>query len=169
MLSLPTPLYLQVSGIGGSEQTPGFLFLRWTSLSLSYPQILNSDHIHFTKIMQQIEKPQLPGSFEDGFHPPEPIVSPACEWDWGPKYLALLPTLRSHLSRVPIKDRDHGVGIVDALPKPGFSRISWGLGNSRCYSLSSSLQGPHTLCVFTTLLHNPGRRQKRWGVGVEDN
>lgn len=63
-----SPLCLQVSVIGGSEQTPGFLFFMWTSLSLSYPQILNSDHIHFTKIMQQIEKPQLPGSFEDGSH-----------------------------------------------------------------------------------------------------
>lgn len=52
----------------GSEQTPGSLFLTWTSLSLSYPQVLNSDHIHFTKIMQQIEKPQLPGFFKDGSH-----------------------------------------------------------------------------------------------------
>lgn len=63
-------------------------------------------------------------------------------WGWEPKYLAPLPTFRSYLSKVPIKDRDHGVGIGDALPKPRFSWISWGIGNSRCYSLSSSLQGP---------------------------
>lgn len=48
---------------------------------------------------------------------------------------------------------------------PGFHG-SWGwgrIGNSWCYRLSSNLQRPHTLYVFTTLVHDPGGRQKNGG------
>lgn len=143
MLELPTPLCLQVSGpLGAQRETADQKTSSYGPgpfLSLSFPQTLNSEHTLFTKILQQIKNKNnfLQGWFASSAPCPQHPQHVPRVGD--PSSGSLFPP-SGHI-QIESLPKTEAPGVTGTLLKPEFSRIFWGIGNSWCYSLSSSLKG----------------------------